>query len=49
MSVKNSNDTIGNRTCDTPTCSVVYATVGDDIEEDGPFLVRLHFHEHFFI
>jgi len=46
MSKKNSNDAIENRTCDIPTCSAVYAIVGDDIEEDRPFLVRLHFFEH---
>ena len=47
--MKNSNDIIGNPTRDIPTCSAVYATVGDDIEKDGPFLVRLHFREHIYI
>ena len=46
MSMKNTNDINGNRTRDIQTCSAVCATVGDDIEEGGPFLVRLHFHEH---
>jgi hypothetical protein len=35
MSMKNSNDTIGNQTRDIPTCSAVYASVGDDARTRG--------------